>query len=74
MELKRAGLQPSQKGPAKIFTGTVRIDPLHTASPAGARGVRERHFRARRPYGLAHGSPGPDAGRHRRLRLDPVRG
>jgi quercetin dioxygenase-like cupin family protein len=31
MELKRAGTQPSQKGPAAYFTGVVRLDPLHTA-------------------------------------------
>jgi quercetin dioxygenase-like cupin family protein len=31
MILKRAGSQPSQKGPEQFFTGTVRIDPLHTA-------------------------------------------
>jgi quercetin dioxygenase-like cupin family protein len=31
MELKRAGSQPSQKGPAEYFTGTVRIDPLNSA-------------------------------------------
>jgi len=36
MELKRVGSQPSQKGPAEFFTGTVRIDALHTA-PAPAR-------------------------------------
>jgi hypothetical protein len=28
MELKRAGSQPSQRGSADSFTGTVRIDPL----------------------------------------------
>ena len=28
MEIKRAGSQPSRKGPADWFTGTVRIDPL----------------------------------------------
>jgi quercetin dioxygenase-like cupin family protein len=28
MEIKRAGSQPSGKGPAAYFTGTVRIDPL----------------------------------------------
>ncbi len=28
MEIKRAGSQPSGKGPAEYFTGTVRIDPL----------------------------------------------
>jgi quercetin dioxygenase-like cupin family protein len=28
MEIKRCGSQPSAKGPADYFTGTVRIDPL----------------------------------------------
>ena len=28
MEIKRNGSQPSGKGPAEYFTGTVRIDPL----------------------------------------------
>lgn len=28
MEIKRAGSQPSNKGPAEYFTGTVRLDPL----------------------------------------------
>ena len=28
MEIKRSGSQPSAKGPADWFTGTVRIDPL----------------------------------------------
>ena len=28
MEIKRAGSQPSSKGPADYFTGQVRIDPL----------------------------------------------
>lgn len=31
MEIKRAGTQASQKGPAEWFTGTVRIDPLFSA-------------------------------------------
>ena len=31
MEIKRNGLQPSVKGPAEWFTGTVRIDPMHQA-------------------------------------------
>jgi quercetin dioxygenase-like cupin family protein len=31
MELSRVGSQPSQRGPAEYFTGTVRIDPLNTA-------------------------------------------
>jgi quercetin dioxygenase-like cupin family protein len=36
MNIKRSGTQPSTKGPADWFTGTVRIDPLF-ASPAPAR-------------------------------------
>jgi quercetin dioxygenase-like cupin family protein len=36
MDVKRSGLQPSDKGPAEYFTGTVRIDPLFEA-PAPAR-------------------------------------
>ena len=28
MDIKRSGSQPSGKGPAEYFTGTVRIDPL----------------------------------------------
>ena len=31
MEIKRIGTQPSGKGPADWFTGTVRIDPLFQA-------------------------------------------
>ena len=37
MELKRAGSQPSQKGPAEYFTGTVRIDPLNARRRRRAR-------------------------------------
>ncbi len=33
MEIKRAGSQPSGKGPAEYFTGTVRVDPLFQAPP-----------------------------------------
>ena len=36
MDITRAGSQPSGKGPADWFTGTVRIDPLFSA-PAPAR-------------------------------------
>ncbi len=32
MEIKRVGTQPSSKGPADWFTGTVRIDPLFQAN------------------------------------------
>src|SRR6187401_1446545 len=38
MDIKRNGSQPSGKGPAEYFTGTVRIDPLFQA-PAPARAV-----------------------------------
>jgi quercetin dioxygenase-like cupin family protein/alkylhydroperoxidase/carboxymuconolactone decarboxylase family protein YurZ len=31
MEIKRIGSQPSRKGPAEYFTGTVRIEPLFQA-------------------------------------------
>jgi len=38
MELKRAGSQPSMKGPAAHFNGPARIDPL-SAPPAPARAL-----------------------------------
>lgn len=31
MEIKRSGSQPSGKGPAEWFTGSVRIDAVHSA-------------------------------------------
>ena len=35
MDIRRCGSQPSGKGPADYFTGTVRIDPLfEAAAPA----------------------------------------
>jgi len=38
MEIKRSGSQPSGKGPADYFTGTVRVDPLFEApDPARVR-------------------------------------
>ena len=40
MDIKRSGSQPSDKGPAEYFTGTVRIDPLfQTNAPARATGA-----------------------------------
>ena len=40
MEIKRNGSQSSAKGPAELFTGTVRIDPLFNPSaPARAFGA-----------------------------------
>lgn len=39
MKITRAGAQPSTKGPADWFTGTVRIDPLFPVNaPARAAG------------------------------------
>lgn len=41
MEIKRIGSQPSGKGAADWFTGTVRIDPLfQTNAPARVAGAR----------------------------------
>jgi quercetin dioxygenase-like cupin family protein len=40
MEIKRIGSEPSVKGPAEYFTGTVRIDPLFQANaPARVAGA-----------------------------------
>ncbi len=40
MDIKKNGSQPSRRGPAEHFTGTVRIDPLfESADPARAVGV-----------------------------------
>ena len=40
MDIKRCGSQPSGKGPAEYFTGSVRIDPLFQAiAPARALGA-----------------------------------
>src|SRR5664280_1154160 len=40
MDIKRSGSQPSSKGPADWFTGTVRIDALFQANaPARAAGA-----------------------------------
>ncbi|MEY2521199.1 MAG: hypothetical protein QOF24_2958 [Verrucomicrobiota bacterium] len=40
MEIKTNGSQPSSKGPADWFTGTVRVDPLFQAkAPARAAGA-----------------------------------
>ncbi len=40
MEIKRSGAQPSGKGPADWFTGTVRIDPLFSPPIRLVRPVR----------------------------------
>ena len=51
MEIKRVGSQPSGKGPADWFTGTVRIDPLfqaHAPARAAAPASRSSPAPARR--------------------------
>jgi quercetin dioxygenase-like cupin family protein len=35
MNVRRSGSQPSAKGPAEYFTGTVRVDPLCEAADPG---------------------------------------
>ena len=39
MDITRSGAQPSVKGPAEWFTGTVRIDPLFGPDPARVAGA-----------------------------------
>ncbi len=40
MDIKRSGSQPSAKGPAEYFTGTVRLDaPFQGSEPARAGGA-----------------------------------
>ncbi len=52
MEIKRNGSQPSGKGPADWFTGTVRIDPLFQATdPARAPARASRSSPAPAPHG-----------------------
>jgi hypothetical protein len=63
VEIKRSGSQPSGKGPAEWFTGTVRIDPLYQA-PDPARvvaasvtfepGARHTSTREHRRFVRAH--------------------
>jgi hypothetical protein len=54
MEIKRSGSQPSGKGPAEYFTGTVRIDPLFQvqdpARASGASGKGSTEISAVRAY------------------------
>ena len=69
MEIKREGSQPSGKGPADWFTGTVRIDPLFQApDPALVQGASVTFEPGARTAWHTH-PLGPDADRHRGLRL-----
>ena len=38
MDIKRSGSQPSSKGQAEYFTGSIRIDPLFEAKEPGRAG------------------------------------
>src|ERR1044072_1397006 len=46
MEIKPSGSQPSGKGPAENFTGSVRIDPLVQAPSPARVGAAARTFEA----------------------------
>jgi hypothetical protein len=72
MELKRAGSQPSAKGPAEWFTGTVRIDPLHSASQPARVSCAAVTFEPG-ALQLAYTPAWPDPDHHGRLRLDTMR-
>jgi hypothetical protein len=49
MDIKRAGSQPSAKGPAEYFTGTVRIDPLFQAPTPARVPPGEQHWHGASP-------------------------
>jgi len=55
MEITRSGSQPSAKGPAEYFTGTVRIDPLfQTSDPERALGASVTFEPCARTAGHTH--------------------
>jgi quercetin dioxygenase-like cupin family protein len=59
MDIKRSGSQPSGKGPAEYFTGTVRIDPLFQAAEPGRVAAASVTLIVTAGLGLAqhHGGP-----------------
>lgn len=66
MEIKRTGTQPSTKGPADWFTGTVWIDPLFQPTESRrAAGVSVTFESGART--AWHPSARSDPHRHRRL-------
>jgi hypothetical protein len=74
MEIKRVGSQPSAKGPADWFTGTVRIDSAFKGTePARVAGAIVT-FEPGAPDGLAHAPVGADPGHHRGLWLGTALG
>lgn len=55
MRVTRAGTQPSQKGPADWFTGSVRIDPLfQVGAPGRVAGVQVTFEPCSRTHWHAH--------------------
>jgi hypothetical protein len=74
MDIKRSGSQPSTKGPADYFTGTVRIDPLFEANdPARAVGASVTFEPGARTAWHTH-PLGQNLIVHRRPRLDAMLG
>ncbi len=68
MDIKKVGSQPSGKGPAEYFTGTVRVDPLFNApAPARVVGASVTFEPAARTAWHTH-LLGPDPDRDRWLR------
>jgi hypothetical protein len=73
MDIKRNGSQPSGKGPAEYFTGTVRIDPLYQA-PAPARIIAASVTFEPGARTAWHTPAGPDSDRDGGLRPGPELG
>jgi len=66
MQINRSGSQPSGKGPAQFFTGSVRLDPLiQTTPPARTGGASVTFEPGEKHYG-GDVENGNDA--HRRAR------
>ena len=69
MEIKRIESQPTSKGPAEWFTGSVRIQPLfESPEPARVRGASVT-FAPGCTHSLACTSAWSDVDRHIRSRL-----
>ncbi len=73
MDITRAGSQPSGRGPADWFTGSVRIDSPLPTTGTRARRRSHRDIRTRRTDRVAHTPTRPDADRHGRLRTRAAR-
>ena len=68
MNIKRIGTQPSNKGPADWFTGTVRIDPLFQAEPPARVAGATVTFEPGRAHCVAYAPAGTDPHRDSWLR------